>query len=130
MTVRTSTAALAAGCAVAGCLSACGGGSHATPPPTLPRGLAQSLAASSDAVATALAAGDSCRAAELARRLQQKTIASINRRTVPAAFQEQLSGAVNDLVSRVVCVPPAAPPPRKHEHGKHKGHDNQNEGGD
>jgi hypothetical protein len=124
---------LAAACACALCLSACGGGGerHATPPPTLSRTVARSLAARTDAVAAALAAGDSCRAARLARQLQQQTIASINRGAVAPALQEPLSGAVNDLVARVVCVPPPAPAaPKEHGHGKHKGHDKQDEGGD
>ena len=76
----------------------------------------------------ALAAGDSCRASALAHRLQQDTIASINSGRVAAALQEPLSGAVNDLVGRIVCVPP--PPQEEHGRGKHKGHDNQHEGGD
>jgi hypothetical protein len=129
---KTHTRTFAAGAAVL-CLSACGGGAggrHAAPPPTLPRSLARTLAASTDAVAAALAAGDSCRAATLARRLQQETIASINRGRVAAALEEPLSGAVNDLVGRVVCVPPPAPPDEKHDHGKHKGHDKKHKEGD
>jgi hypothetical protein len=127
----TRRLALAAACAAALCLSACGSGGErrTTPPPTLPRALAHSLAARTDEVASALAAGDSCRAATLARELQQQTIASINRGAVAPALQEPLSGVVNDLVARVVCVPPPAPP-QEHGHGKHKGHDKQNEGGD
>jgi hypothetical protein len=122
---------LAAACAAALCLGACGGGGgrRATPPPTLPRTVAQALAARTDSVAAALAAGDSCRAAALARQLQQQTIASINRGAVTSALEEPLSGAVNDLVARVVCVPPPARP-AEHGHGKHKGHDKQTEGGD
>ena len=123
----------AAACAAALCLSGCGGGGErrAAPPPTLPRAVARSLAARTDAVAAALAARDSCRAASLARQLQQQTIASINRGAVAPALQEPLSGAVNDLVARVACVPPpAAAQPKERGHGKHKGHDKQDEGGD
>ena len=121
---------LAAGCAAAFCLGSCGSGRErgASPPPSLPRAVAQSLAARADAVAAALAAGDSCRAATLARQLQRATIASINRGAVATALQEPLSGGVNDLVARVVCIPP--PAPAQHPHGKHKGRDKQNEGGD
>jgi len=122
------TLATVGACAAALSLNACGGGERrAAPPPTLPRAVAQSLATRSDDVAAALAAGDSCRAAALARRLQQETIASINRGAVAPALQEPLSGAVNDIVARVVCVPPPAPP-KEHGHGKHKGHDKQTEG--
>jgi hypothetical protein len=108
-------------------LAACGGTPHSASPPAprLPRAVASSLAQGSDAIATALAAGDSCRAATLAHQLQQQTIAAINAGRVPAALQEQLSGSVNDLAGRIVCVPP--PPPEKHEHGKHKGHDKQDQ---
>ena len=118
-------------CAAVLCLSACGGGGrHATRPPTLPRSLAATLAARTDAVAAALAAGDSCRAATLARRLQQETIASINHGRVAAPLQEPLSGAVNDLVGRVVCIRPPSPPDEKHDHGKHKGRDKKHKEGD
>jgi len=77
-------------------------------------------------VAAALAAGNSCRALALARRLQQRTIAAINDGKVAAGLQEQLSGAVNELVTRVRCVPPVvttAPPPTTPDHGKQKGHE-------
>jgi hypothetical protein len=114
-------------------LSACGGGAHerATPPPALPRPVAQTLAARADAVAAALTAGDSCQAATLARRLQQDTLSAINSGRVAAALQEPLSGAVNDLVGRVVCVPPPSPPAEKeHGRGKHKGHHKKHEEGD
>ena len=108
-------------CAAALCLSACGGAKQSAPPPpppTFSRSLASSLAVQSDAVASALAAGDTCRALTLARRLQQQTIAAINSGRVAPALQEQLSSAVNQLVVRVHCVPPPIPAP----HEKHKGH--------
>jgi hypothetical protein len=82
-------------------------------------------------VAAALAAGDSCRALALARRLQQRTIAAINHGKVAAGLQEQLSGAVNELVTRVRCVPPVvttAPPPTT-GHGKKEGHEKHHEKG-
>jgi hypothetical protein len=125
---RTRRLELAAALAVALSLSACGGGGKtASPPPlpTFPRSLASSLASQSDAVAAALTSGDSCGALTLARRLQQRTIAAINRGQVADGLQEQLSAAVNELVSRVQCVPPANPAPsprpsqREHRHGKH-----------
>jgi len=77
-------------------------------------------------VAAALAAGDSCRALALARRLQQRTIAAINHGKVAAGLQEQLSGAVNELVTRVRWVPPVVtttPTPPSAHHGKQKGHE-------
>ena len=108
-------AALAAAVCLAGC------GSNQTPraaaPSKLPATVAAPLAARSDEVAQALAAGDACRAASLAQQLQQETLASINAGRVPAPFQEHLASAANDLVSRIRCIPPARP----HERGKHEG---------
>jgi hypothetical protein len=72
----------------------------------LPAPVASQLAERSDAVAAALIAGDSCRARDEALQLQKATIAAINARRVPAPFQEPLAGSVNDLVSRIVCLPP------------------------
>jgi hypothetical protein len=112
-------ATLLAAASVAGCGS--GAERHAAPaPPRLPRALAGSLAAQSDAVARALEAGDSCQAASLAHALQANTIAAINTRRVPAALQEPLASSVTDLVSRIRCVPP--PPAEERGHGKKKGH--------
>jgi hypothetical protein len=125
---RTRRRELGAAAAVALCLSACGGAKQSAPPPP-PRfshSLAASLAAQSDAVAAALASGDSCRALTLAHRLQQQTIAAINSGRVTPALQEQLSGAVNELVVRVRCVPP--PATREDGHGKHKGHGKKHKG--
>jgi hypothetical protein len=122
------------GAAVAGalCLTGCGsgGGGNATPPPTLPRTLATALAARSEAVADALAAGDSCRASTLAAELQRETIAAINSGRVVGALQEPLSASVNDLVGRVKCVPPPQPPAKEHGHGKHKDHGKKDKEGD
>jgi hypothetical protein len=129
MKTPTRQLQLGAAGAVALCLTACGGTKHATPPPppTLSHALGATLAAQSDAVASALAAGNSCSALILAKQLQHQTIAAINHGSVPAPLQEQLAGSVNELVARVQCVPtPApAPPPEGDEqgHGKHKGHD-------
>jgi len=101
------------------CLAGCGSGSEqrAVPQPKLPAAIASALASRSDEVAQALAGGADCRALSLARQLQQETIAAINAGRVPAAFQEHLASAANDLVSRIRCVPPAQPKDR----GKHKG---------
>jgi hypothetical protein len=129
---RTRSLELGAAAAAAVCLSACGGAKQSAPPPppTFSRSLASSLAAQSDAVASALAAGDSCRALTLARRLQRQTIGAINNRHVAPALQEQLSGAVNELVVRVHCVPPPPPAPARKEHGrgKHKEHGKKHKG--
>ena len=134
---KTRTRRLELGAALAAALSltACGGAkpSASPPPPTLSRSLGSSLAAQSDAVAEALASGDSCRAQTLARALQERTIAAINQRRVEPRLEEQLSSAVNALLARVRCVPPPVTTipeqdqPEEHGHGKHKGHDKHGE---
>jgi hypothetical protein len=129
---RTRPLELGAAALAALCLSGCGGDAkRASPPPTLPRPLATSLAAGSDAVADALAAGDSCRALRLANQLRAETIAAVNTGRVDARLKEDLTGAVNDLAERVRCVPP--PQPRDdagHGEGKGKGHGKKHKGDD
>jgi hypothetical protein len=109
------------------CLAGCGSGSEqrAAPQPKLSPPVAAALASRSDEVAQALDSGDSCRGLSLAQQLQQETVAAINSGRVPGAFQEQLGSTVGDLVSRIQCVPAAAP----HDNGKHKGK-NKHEGDD
>lgn len=120
--MRTRRLELGAALGAALCLSACGGAKQSVPPPTLSHTLGSSLAAQSDAVASAAAAGDSCRALTLAQQLQQRTITAINEGRVAAGLQEPLSSAVNELVLHLHCAPPPQVEPR-HDHGKHKGHD-------
>jgi hypothetical protein len=121
--IRTRRLELGAAAAAALCLSACGGAKDkAPPPPAFPRSLATALAARSDAVAEALTAGNSCGALALAQQLQRQTIAAINERRVPPGLQEQLSGAVNELVARVTCIPPATQPEEKEGHEQPRGH--------
>lgn len=116
---KAALAALIAALCLAGCES--GGEHRAAPQPVrLPRPLADALAAQSDQIAQALDAQDSCRAASLARVLQAHTIAAINARRVPGAFQEPLASAVTDLVSRIRCVPPPVEPEGQGRNGKGK----------
>jgi hypothetical protein len=117
-------------------LAACGS-SHSTAPrqPTLPRALAQALRAQADGVAAALTAGDGCLAQQRAVGLQTSVIRAVNARRLPPRFQEPLVGSVNDLVSRITCVPPPAPTAgpehgRGHGHGRHGGHGKHGEGDD
>ena len=129
---RTKHRELAAAALAALCLSGCGDDAkRAAPhPPTLPRILATQLAARSDAVANALAEGESCRARALAQQLQRATIAAVNAGRVDARLQEDLTSAVNDLAARVRCVPPVVQPREDEEdnedrddRGKNKGKD-------
>jgi hypothetical protein len=106
-------------------LAGCGGTAERAKPkqPRLARDLAQSWAQQSDAVANALASGDGCTAQQLAVSLNSQFIAAVNERHVPARLQEPLGAALNDLQSRITCIPPA-------EHGKkHKPKKHGHEGG-
>jgi hypothetical protein len=115
-------------------LAGCGSGSERPrPQPQLPAAVASELANGSDRIAVALEAGDSCRALDEARVLRQDTIAAINERRVPVPFQEPLLASVNDLVSRIACVPPAdeeADEDDEGEDGRGKGKRNGKKGRD
>ncbi len=116
-------------------LAACGGSSGPPPGPRLPRTLAQTWARQAHAIASAAAAGDGCRAQQLAGSLRDEVIADQGR--VPTPLRAPLLGSVNDLADRIACAPPpatlpaappAAPPgkakpakPPKPPHGKGKG---------
>jgi hypothetical protein len=114
-------------------LAGCGGGSdnRTTPPPSLPRAVASELANTSDAVASSLAAGDSCRALTLARWLRRQTLAAVSDSRVPARLKHPLRRAVEGLAKRIHCSPPPTPTtsgsvsvePDEHGKGKHKGHE-------
>jgi hypothetical protein len=115
-------------------LAGCGGGTVTTTVtttahvPPLPHALAARLAAESDAVASALDAGDGCAAQTAATKLQSDTIAAINAHEVPGIYQEELLGRVNALTAKITCTPPAPvvttqPAPRKHGPGHGGGHE-------
>jgi hypothetical protein len=96
-------------------LSGCGNSERTPPPPPrIPAGVAERLAAEADRVAGTRG----CAARSVAVAFRSDVIAQIGR--VPARYQEPLTSAANDLVDR---IPPCAEPERKHEprhHGKHK----------
>jgi hypothetical protein len=122
-TSRRSVAALVAAAAVAGgCGSGEPGAETTRPPqPTLPRTVADDLAARSEAIADALDAGDVCTAAVRADELRTATIEAINNGDVPAAFQEDLQARANELVNAVNCPPPAATTQKNEDSGEGKG---------
>jgi hypothetical protein len=128
---RTRRSELSAALAAALVLAGCGSGEQrrAAPQPKLPRGVAAELAARSDQVAGALDRGDPCNALEEAKRLQQDAIRAINDRRVPGPFQEQLGAAVNDVISRIQCTPPAGDD-EGGKHGKPNGHKKRERGDD
>jgi hypothetical protein len=120
---------------VAGC-----GGSSRPPDRTavhgVPRALASEWEARAVEVANAAAAGDSCRASQLAASLRDEVIA--NQSHVPSRLQSPLLAGVNALADRIVCrpptntvtAPPASPPEHKphDDHGKHHKHGGENQG--
>jgi hypothetical protein len=123
--------------AVALAASGCGGGERsadttAPPRPTLPRNVAEDLAARSDAVADALDAGDVCTAAVRADELRDATITAINNGQVPQEFQEDLQARANELVNTVNCPPPPTTTEKDEENGKVRGKKKgkENKGGD
>jgi hypothetical protein len=128
---RTRQSELGAALLVALVLAGCGSGEQrrAAPQPKLPRAVATELAARSDRVAAALDGGDTCGARAEAERLQRDTIKAINDRRVPRPFQEHLVAAVNDLVSRIQCTPPADEA-ESNQPGKRKGHKKDGQGDD
>ncbi len=129
-------------CSCALVLAGCGGQAKTAAQPKLPRALARQLATQSTAVASSLAANQSCTALAQAQALQQATIAAINAHRVPAALQKQLRSAATDLVRRIRCTPPTSSPApesmrgsdnaKREKHKKHHGdgkHGGDGEGG-
>ena len=99
--------------------SGCGGDQAEQSEPRLPRDVGARLAAQADAVADALEAGDSCLAAERAKKLEE-TGSAIRADRVDAALRGELEAAVGDLVAKIECTPPAEeaseePPPAEEE---------------
>ena len=99
----------------------------------VPRALGAEWASRASAIADAAAAGDDCRALQLAASLRNDVIAK--RSQVPSRLQSPLLAGVNALANRIVCqvppqtltVPPKEPP--KHPKPPHK-HDHHGPGGD
>ena len=115
-------------------VSACGSESHveARPGSKLPRGVATSLAARSDVLATALRRRDGCAALIQMHGLERQTRLAIAAGRVPVVFRGRLLAAERQLATRIPrCAPPAPPPPPpapvQKKHGKH-GKRNHHEG--
>jgi hypothetical protein len=119
------TLAVVAVLLLAGC-----GGAHRTEPrvPKLPHALASAWRAQANGVAAALDAGDGCLAEQRAVALRASVIDAVQTGRLRPRFQETLVGAVNELATRITCVPPPPPAPpaphEGHEHGDdHHRHD-------
>lgn len=90
--------------------AACGGG-ESSAEPALPRDVGARLAAQTDAVADALAAGDACTAKERAEKLRRTAGAAIDAGRIDPALRRELRRASRELVARISCAPPPSPPP-------------------
>lgn len=120
-----STAALLASTALVA--PACGGSEGTAPAePRLPRALAETLAAKSDAVAVRLDAGDSCGAAEEATSLKETALAAIEDGEIPQVFQAELEANVTELAGQIRCEEDDERPGK----GKGKGKGKNGNGGD
>jgi hypothetical protein len=110
----------------------CGGSARSQrASPHLPRALAQQWAREASTIADVAAAGDSCRASQLAASLRDDVIAAQGE--VPARLQAPLVAGVNALADRIKCTPPTTkthPPPPKHPPHDHHKHDHHANGGD
>jgi hypothetical protein len=88
--------------------------------PTIARSIADRLASRSDQVATMLDGGDSCGAAREAAALRDDVIATINVRDIPAAYLEDLLGAVHELEAQIPQCEPPNEDSDDEERAKHK----------
>lgn len=92
----------ASSCAVA----AVGCGDARPKAPLLPSELAHAAAVRAERVGLLLDQGRSCRASQLARRIQRAVIRAINARRVPPTLQEELLARANELAGIVPCRRP------------------------
>jgi len=108
-------------------LAGCGG---ATPTQTesasIPRSVADRLAAQSESIAAAWEAGDTCGAAKQADDLKHAADDAIRAGDIPAAYQDELESAVENLQNTANCTEEADE--EEHGKGKAKGHDKHDEG--
>jgi len=99
----------------------------------VPPALAHDWEGQATAIATAAAAGDGCRALQLASSLRDQVLASEQK--LPHRLRSPLVTGVNALADRLTCTvtttvqtAPKKPPEHKHDHHDH-GHDGQGGGG-
>jgi hypothetical protein len=89
----------------------CGSGGSGEESQQLPSGLADDLAAQSDAVATTLADEDECAAKDQAIALRGDVRRAIAADRVPSRLESELRQRANDLVASISCEPPPQPQP-------------------
>lgn len=104
----------------------------------VPPALARDWEGQANAIAAAAAAGNDCKARDLAKSLQAEVVNSEHK--VPLRLRKPLNVGVNALVGRITCTPvvptppkkptpPKEPKPPKDHHEKH-GHHGHGDGGD
>ena len=110
-------------------LAGCGG---ATPTQTesasIPRSVADRLAAQSESIAAAWEAGDTCGAAQQADDLKHAADEAIAAGDIPAAYQDELESAVENLQNTANCTEEGDEDEQGKGKGKAKGHDKHDEG--
>ena len=110
LSVTALVALVAAGCGSAGPRPRADRG--------LPRALASAWATRASAVASAAAAGENCRASQLASSLRDAIIAEEGR--VPIRLQKPLIQGANALADRITCTVTVAPAPQAPKPSGHK----------
>jgi hypothetical protein len=120
---RVACAACLASLALAGCGAAASSSTQTAP--RLRHALAQRWEDQANAIAAAAAAGNACRAQQLASSLRDDVIAHAHR--IPRKLSGPLLAGVNALADRITCIPPtdtvttvATVPPGPHPHPKPK----------
>jgi hypothetical protein len=127
MRLCTAFAALAFVAVLAGCGRSTSGETQSQS--LIPRGVANKLAAQSEAIAASAEGGNDCGAAHEADDLKEATDAAISAGQIPVAYRDELETAVTDLQNTLNCAP--KPPQHENENkdeGKKKGQDKDAEG--
>jgi hypothetical protein len=102
-------------------LAGCGGGTTREPEPSaIPSSLANRLAAQSESIAAAWEAQDSCGAAKQADDLKHAVDEAIAKGEIPAAYQDDLAAAAENLQNSANCDSEEPAPDEGEDHGKDK----------
>jgi hypothetical protein len=110
-------------------LAGCGGAtSTQTESAAIPHSVADRLAAQSESIAAAWEAGDTCGAAQQADDLKHAADEAIAAGDIPAAYQDELESAVENLQNTANCTEEGDEDEQGKGKGKAKGHDKHDEG--
>ena len=109
-------------------LAGCGGATPTQPESaSIPRSVADRLAAQSESIAAAWEAGDTCGAAKQADDLKHAADDAVRAGDIPAAYQDELESAVVNLQNTANCTEEGDEV--EHGKGKAKGHDDKHDEG-